>query len=85
MRDDPARVEDIVEACEQLIRHIGADRGRFSTDPVVQTAAQRWLEIIGEASTRLSDEFRGEHPDVPWREIIGMRTILRPWLLRYRP
>lgn len=76
MRDDEARVEDIVEACDQIARHIAPDRDRFLTDPVVQAAAQRWLEIIGEAATRLSPEFRDARPEVPWRDILGMRTIL---------
>lgn len=76
MRDDEARVDDIVEACDQIVRHVAADHARFSTDPVLQAAAQRWLEIIGEAATRLSPAFRAAHPEVPWRDIIGMRTIL---------
>lgn len=76
MRDDAARVDDIVEACTQLQEHVAGDHERFLTDPVVQAAAQRWLEIIGEAAANLSDEFKAGHPTVPWREIIGMRTIL---------
>lgn len=76
MRDDDARVLDILETCEQLIEHIGRDQERFRVDPVLQAAAQRWLEILGEAATKLSDEFKAEHPDVAWRELIGMRTIL---------
>lgn len=76
MRDDEARVLDIIETCDQLIEHIGHDHGRFETDPVVQAAAQRWLEIIGEAAARLSEEFKADHSDVAWRDLVGMRTIL---------
>lgn len=76
MRDDEALVLDIIETCGQLIEHVGGDHERFEADPVVQAAAQRWLEIIGEAAARLSDDFKTEHPDVAWRDLIGMRNIL---------
>ncbi len=76
MRDDQARVVDIIEACDQIVQHVGADHDRFRSDPVIQAAAQRWLEIIGEAAARLSDEFKHEHPEVAWRDLVGMRTIL---------
>lgn len=36
----------------------------------------RHLEVIGEASSRLSNDMRSRAPEVPWREIIGMRNIL---------
>ncbi len=76
MRDDEAKVADIIEACEQIAQHIGGDHDRFRTDPVIQAAAQRWLEIIGEASARLSDEFKHMHAEVAWRDLVGMRNIL---------
>jgi uncharacterized protein with HEPN domain len=34
------------------------------------------VEVIGEASTRLGPQFQGEHPEVPWRLITGMRNRL---------
>lgn len=36
----------------------------------------RQIEIMGEATKRLSDEFRNRHPDIPWRQMAGMRDIL---------
>ena len=44
-------------------------------------AEKRWavvsqLMIIGEAVTRLSDEFTSAHPNVEWRRIAGMRHRL---------
>lgn len=36
----------------------------------------RRLEIIGEAVKHLSDEIREDHPDIPWRQITGMRDII---------
>jgi uncharacterized protein with HEPN domain len=34
------------------------------------------LEIIGEATKRLSDSCRQQHPLIPWREMAGMRDVL---------
>jgi uncharacterized protein with HEPN domain len=76
VRDDEARVVDITEACGQILQFVSNDRERFRTDPVVQAAAQRWLEIIGEASARLSDDFKLAHPAIRWRDLVGMRNIL---------
>jgi uncharacterized protein with HEPN domain len=36
----------------------------------------RHFEVIDEASARLSETLRARHPEVPWREIIGMRNVL---------
>lgn len=76
MRDDEARILDIIDTCDQLIEHVGGDPERFESDPVAQAAAQRWLEIIGEAAARLSDGFKNDHPEVAWRDLVGMRNIL---------
>ena len=34
------------------------------------------IMIIGEAANLLTKEFRDEHPEVPWREIVDMRNVL---------
>jgi len=36
----------------------------------------RRLEIIGEAVKNIPDDFRAKYPDIPWRQIAGMRDIL---------
>lgn len=41
-----------------------------------QSAILYQIVILGEAVKRLSADFRNQHPEVPWREIAGMRDIL---------
>jgi len=41
-----------------------------------QDAVIRQLEIIGEATKRLSKQFCLRHSDVPWRRIAGLRDVL---------
>ena len=42
----------------------------------LQDAVIRCLEILGEATKRLSPEFRCLHHDLPWRAMAGMRDVL---------
>ena len=43
---------------------------------VTQDAVVRQLEIIGEATKRVSKELRSKHPDIPWSDMAGMRDVL---------
>ncbi len=48
----------------------------YLNDRRQQLALERALELVGESARRLSDAFRAAHPDIPWRTIIGLRTVL---------
>ena len=76
MRGDHERLQDMLDACRMLQEHLGGNRENLEMDPVAQAAAQRWIEIIGEAASRISPELRDANPDVPWSDVIGMRHIL---------
>lgn len=65
----------MIEMCDLLLGH-ASDRRRLAEDPVTQAAAQRWIEVLGEAATRVSDEVQAAFPDVAWREVKGIRVIL---------
>jgi uncharacterized protein with HEPN domain len=75
VRGDADRLLDMIEMCDLLLTH-ASDPVALRDDPVVQAAAQRWIEVLGEAASHVSDELREDHPDVPWRKIIGTRIIL---------
>jgi uncharacterized protein with HEPN domain len=65
----------MIEMCELLTRH-AADSASRDNNPVVQAAAQRWIEVLGEAASHVSDATRVAHPEIPWRDIAGTRIIL---------
>ena len=48
----------------------------FYDNTQVQDAVLRRLEIIGEAVKNIPNEFRDQYPDIPWKQIAGMRDIL---------
>src|SRR3981081_3573235 len=54
----------------------GLDEAAFLASRLHQNAAIRSLEVLGEAAGRISAATRASHPEIPWREITGMRHRL---------
>ena len=76
MRDDGERLQDIREAIESIEKYAARGRKAFETDELIQTWMVHHLQILGEAASRLGDEVKEKHPDVPWKKITGMRNVL---------
>jgi uncharacterized protein with HEPN domain len=73
-----ARLTDIVEAIE-LIREemAGVTLAAFEQDRRKRWLVERGIEIISEASRRLSAEMKSRHPDIPWPKVAGIGNVLR--------
>lgn len=54
----------------------GMDAEAFAADRKTQYAVLRALEVIGEAAKRVPPEVQDRFPEIPWRQIIGMRNII---------
>ena len=77
MSRDDAYVFDMLRFAREVIAlSDGVTRDRYLADLGTRRGIERSLELIGEAARRVSVEFRDAHPDIPWRDIIGQRTIL---------
>jgi uncharacterized protein with HEPN domain len=76
VKEDRIYLSHIRDAIERIESFTSGGRDRFFTDPMVQDAVIRNLEVIGEAVKRLSDELRTANPEVPWKRIAGMRDVL---------
>lgn len=75
LRDDRVFLHHILDAIQQIEEYSTGIAGEaFQTNRLVQDGVVRELEIIGEASRNLSDEFRDHHPEIPWSAIVGMRN-----------
>jgi uncharacterized protein with HEPN domain len=67
-------VEDIVYAMDKaeiLLKNVTYDQ--FESDFRTNLAVVGALEIIGEATKRLPMSLRQEYPDIPWKNMAGMR------------
>jgi len=73
---DSDRLEDILEAIEQIEKYAIKGRNIFDSEELIQTWIIHHIQIIGEATRRLSEQIRSSYPDIPWSAIIGMRHIL---------
>lgn len=75
-RRDDERIADIVDAAGEIAEITALGRDAWDKERIRQLAVERLLEIIGEAASSLSENFRAQHPGIPWRDIIGLRIVL---------
>ena len=73
MKDDRIYLQHIRDAINRILSYTASGRDAFLANPQAQDAVIRNLEIIGEAVKHLSSELRQQHPDIPWKQIAGMR------------
>ncbi len=77
MDRDPALLLDMLLSARRVQRFTAsATRQTFEADDVLNSAAHYQMQIIGEAASKVSREFRDAHPEIPWVPIIGLRHRL---------
>lgn len=76
-RDDRVPVHDALKAARQAVS-LGELRSRsdLDSDVTLLLALIRLQEVIGEAASGVSPEYRAAHPDIPWRKLITLRNRL---------
>jgi uncharacterized protein with HEPN domain len=76
-KDDSVYLEHMLIYMTKLERFIsGKEYSDFMKDEFIQNNVIRLLEVIGEASIKVSNEIKGKYKEVPWTKIKGMRNIL---------
>lgn len=76
MKDDRIYLLHIRDAIQHILDYTAAGKDGFLSDRKTQDAVVRNLEIIGEATKRVSPSLKGAHPDISWKPIAGMRDKL---------
>ena len=76
MKDDRVYLIHVLECIKQIEEYTINGREEFMKSRLIQDAVIRNMEIIGEAIKRVSPGLRGQHPEIPWKEMAGMRDVL---------
>jgi uncharacterized protein with HEPN domain len=68
---------DIVTAIDEIEEFTrGMDYPNFASDKKTINAVIRSLEVLGEATKHIPATIREKHPDIPWKNMAGMRDVL---------
>lgn len=73
-RDAKLYVKDIIDSIQKIEQYTkGLSVEKFKEEDLIIDAVIRNFEIIGEASKNIPEEIKTQHPDIPWKEMAGMR------------
>lgn len=76
-RTDKLLLEDMLKATSRVLKYTaGFDEQLFLEQEQTIDSVVRNIQIIGEAATRISKEFKEVHPEIEWPGIVGMRHRL---------
>jgi len=75
--NDRVRLRHMLDAAREALS-FSKDRTReeLSTDRMLLLSLVKEIEIIGEAASQVSADFREGTPEIPWAQIVGMRHRL---------
>ncbi len=75
MSRDDAYLFDILDSARGALNYMrGKKHADLATNPMLQDAVVRRLEIIGEAASRVSPETQAKYPQLPWQAMKGTRN-----------
>ncbi|MGZ8520965.1 MAG: HepT-like ribonuclease domain-containing protein [Candidatus Binatia bacterium] len=76
MKGDRLYLQHILDAIKKVEEYVSVSYQTFMTSSHWQDAVIRQLEIIGEATQRLSTQLCSKHADIPWSRIAELRDVL---------
>ncbi len=77
LKNDENRLKHMLDAAQEAVGFAaGRTRSDLDTDRALVLALVKEIEIIGEAASKVSDQTKNKHPEIPWHDITGMRNRL---------
>jgi uncharacterized protein with HEPN domain len=74
---DAAHLWNLLVASRRIQGFIaGVGLTEYIRHALLPSAVERQFEILGEETRKLSNTFREKHPEIPWRQMVGLRNIL---------
>jgi uncharacterized protein with HEPN domain len=75
--NDMIRLRHTLDHAREAVALIaGKDKAELQLNRVLELALIRLVEIVGEASAKVSSATQKKYPWIPWRQVIGMRNRL---------
>jgi uncharacterized protein with HEPN domain len=75
--NDMIRLQHMLDHAKEAVALIaGKGRAELQHNRVLELALIRLVEIVGEASVKVSSETQAKYPSIPWPQVIGMRNRL---------
>ncbi len=75
---DKQIIENIIDFCNRIneyVSYYGNLKEEYLQNQLLQDACSLIIIQLGEQVNKLSNEFKEDHKDIPWNEIIGMRIV----------
>lgn len=70
-------LKDIIDCSSLIVEYVkNLNFQEFENDTMKFLAVSRLLEIIGEATKSLSNDFKSKYPNVPWKKMAGLRDVI---------
>lgn len=71
-------IQDILQACDDIQNFTRdlASMDDLQNDRRTFLAVIHSIEVIGEAARQTPKSFKEKHPEIPWRETIGLRNVI---------
>jgi uncharacterized protein with HEPN domain len=83
--DDRVRLHHIADALKAAMGFTeGRSREDLDKDQMLAFALLHAIQIVGEAASKITAEFREQHPQIPWVLITGMRSSVGSHLFRHQ-
>ncbi len=77
MKDDSIYIDHILQCINNILEYTkDLNKQEFSRNNLVQDAVIRNFEIIGEATKKVSNDYKQVYYDIPWKAMSGMRDKL---------
>ena len=77
LKDEQIRLRHMLDAAQKASSFVKSrSRGDLDSDEMLALAVIRLLEVMGEATRGLSQEFKDKNQQIPWKQITGTRDRL---------
>ena len=75
VKDDNIYLAHMLDMARKAVDKVrGMDREAYNNDENLRLALAHLVQVIGEAARRVSPAVRASCPNIPWTDIIGMRS-----------